>query len=316
MKKEIMVAVLAIGFIFAGAISASAGTITWTMVETASMATHSPGADGRIGTGDDGVSLCNYSDASSCATTGAPTTGAYGFSTLNFTMASSCAIAALPKVQGDPCSTNADCGPGVCVDCNTPGRTGTTYFAKNPSGGSKGLGTMTASACDNGFTYTNVAIGTSEVVGTGGGSCMTLTTGAPQGNSGCSGAISTLTSMDLWVELPYVGTPCAFRAGQMPGLNLAGSVFSGATNPPATGTCGYTAAQVGAIMTDAGVGAGQYLFITCGNGTLPGDLQSACLRGASWTAKLVGKTSAVVPTSCGEACSSGGCMAGTAEDVE
>ncbi len=99
MKKEIMVAVLAIGFIFAGAISASAGSITWTMVETASMASHSPGADGRIGTGDDGVSLCNYSDASSCATAGTPTTGAYGFSTLNFTMASSCAIAALPKVQ-------------------------------------------------------------------------------------------------------------------------------------------------------------------------------------------------------------------------
>jgi hypothetical protein len=319
MKKEFLVAVLAIGFIFAGAISASAGTITWTMVETTSMARHSPGADGLIGQVNgivsDGTTNCNYSDASSCATTGSPNTGAYGFSTLDFKQASSCAIAALPVLVGDACTTNDNCGPGVCVDCNTPSRVGTTYFAKNPTGGSRGLGTMTANACDNGFTYSNVSIGTSEVVGTSGGSCMTLTPSSPQSNSGCSGALNTLTSMDLWIEVPIIGTPCAFPAGQMPGLNLAGSVFAGGSTP-ASGTCGYTGPDVGAMMTDAGVGAGQYLFITCGTGTLPSNLQSACLRSADWTAMLVGKTSSAVPTVCGAACSTGGCMAGTAEGVE
>ncbi len=317
MKKEILAAVLAVGFIFTGVISASAGTITWTLIETTGMKLHSPGADNLLGTSDDGLSdKCNFSDATACAVTGNPTTGAYSFTEINFVQASSCALANSGHLQGDECTQNSDCGAGVlavCADCNTPGQVGLGYFAKNPSGGSKGLGKMTASACDNGFNYSNISIGTSEVVGADGGGCMTLTSGSGTANSGCStGSVGANLSLDLYTStIPG----CGFKAGTMPGLALAGRIYDAGTNPPASGTCNYTAGELGAIMTGAGLGTGEYLNVMCGSGTLPSDLQAACLPGASWLSVLVSKTSTNVPASCADECSTG-CMAGTAEGVE
>ncbi len=312
--KRILVAFLAIGFIMAGAISVSAGTITWTMLETAGMAQHSPGADDLIGTADDGTSdLCNYSDATACATTGSPTTGAYSFTRVNFVQTSSCALG---DNQGSTCTQNSDCGGllGVCIDCNTgTGGVAYGYFARNPSGGSRGLGTMTASACEGGFDYTNISIGTSEVVGSDGGGCMTLTPGSGTANTGCGvGGVNTNLSLDLYTStIPG----CGFKAGTMPGLNIGGQIYDAGVAVP-SGICGYTIAEIGAMLADAGLGAGSYLSVMCGNGNLPSNLQAGCLPGAAWLATMISKTSTAIGSVCGEACSSGGCMAGTAEGVE
>jgi hypothetical protein len=313
MKKEILVAFIAIGFIFAGAISASAGTISWTLIETVGMKLHFPGTDNLLGTSDDVLTAkCNYSNASACVVTGVPTQGTYSFAKLDFVQTSSCALGAN---QGQFCTQNSDCGGlvPVCVDCNTTaGGVAYTYFAKNPTGGSKGLGTMTESACDNGFDWTNISIGTSEVVGGSGGGCMTLTAGSGKTNSGCGvGALSTNMTLDLYTSTI---ANCGFKAGVMPGLVLAGAVIDAGAGASGS-VCGYTVGQLGAIITAAGLGTGSYMSVLCGNGTLPTDLQSGCLPGADWRTVMLSKTSANVPSSCGEACSSG-CMAGTAEGVE
>ncbi len=318
MKKGLLVALCTVGLVIWGITAASAGTITWTMVETATMAKVAEGPDGLLGTGDDvsNGTNCNYSDASACAVTGNPTTGAYSLANLQFVQSSSCVIASGGNSPGDTCTQNSDCGSplGICVDCNSgTGGAATGYFARNPSGGSRGLGTLTANACDNGFTWSNIAIGTSEVITASGGSCMTLTPGSGTGNSGCGvGPLSANMSLDLYTStLPN----CGFKAGTMPGIALAGSVIDAGAGPGAP-VCGYTVAQLGAIIADAGLGAGSYLSVLCGNGTLPSNLQSACLPGASWASVMVTKTSTSVGNACGEACSSGGCMAGTAEGVE
>ena len=75
MKKEIWVALLTIGFIFVGVVSASAAAVTWQIVEDSSYAGNSPGTDGRLCTSDDGASNCNLDPAALCASTGSPTMG-------------------------------------------------------------------------------------------------------------------------------------------------------------------------------------------------------------------------------------------------
>jgi hypothetical protein len=308
MKKGLLVAVCGIGLMFWGVTAASAGSVTWTLVETEDMALHSPGNDELLGTPDDGTSdKCNYSNAEECTTNGNPTTGAYSYTKLTFVQDMSCALG----TQGASCTENADCGGPLtpCAPCNLPSKVGLGYFAKNPSAGNnRGLGTMTTSACDNGFSFSAMSVGTSEIVGSDGGGCLTLDSDVS--SSGCGvGSIGTTTDMKIWVStIPG----CGFPAGTMPGIDLTGQIMAG---PTGSAVCGYNSGEVTSIMTDAGIGSGSYLMIVCGDGTLPTDLEAACLPGADWYAILVAKTSTDIVTSCGDACSSG-CMAGTAEGVE
>ncbi len=315
MRKELLVVLCAMMFVFSGVVAVSAGTVGWTLIETANMAGHSPGSDNLLGTAQDGTGdNCNFSATTDCATNGNPTTGTYSFSKLNFVQSSSCALSNEGKA-GELCTQNSDCGSlGVCVDCNTAGGgVAYAYFAKNPNGGSKGLGTLTWSACDGGFKYSNISIGTSEVLSHAGGGCMTLTPGSGTANSGCGvGAVNSTFDLDLYTST--IGT-CGFPAGTMPGLALSGSIIDAGTGATAA-VCGYSTSEIGGIISDAGLGTGQYLMIICGSGQLPTGLQSACLSGASYQAIMVAKTSTDLATSCADACSSGGCMAGTAEGVE
>lgn len=315
MKKEFVVVLLAIGFIFAGVMTATAGTVKWTIIETTTMASHQPGADGLIGTADDGAAgttRCNYSNATSCLTTGVPTTGSYSYALLQFYQESSCALG---NKSGQTCTTNADCGGGlldVCVDCNTGlGGVSLAYFAKNPTApAAKGAGTMTADpVCDNGFDYKAMAIGTSEAVGADGGGCMTL--GAFNSSTGCgAGTVSSDTDLKLWTStIPN----CGFEAGTMPSIALSGRIYAVPT--VSAGACNYTTTQISNIMTDAGLVAGNYLFVACGNGTLPTNLKSGCLPGADWDSILVAKATVNVDSTCASECPSS-CMAGTAEGVE
>jgi len=300
MKKEIWVGLLAIGFIFAGVVSASAAAVTWTLVQDATYAGNSPGSDGLLCTADDGTTNCNMDPVAQCATAGSPTSGTCSYAKLTFQMASSCTLAN----DGQSCSSNADCGGGVCLGCSP--NPGVTYFGLNPGGGKKGEGTYTALTCEGGFDITRVSIGTSEVIGAVGGSCMTLDTF--NSSSGCgTGNVSTNYDLGLWTST--VGS-CGFNAGLMPALALSGKIMAASATSTA---CGYTAGELTAI---GGVSGDTYLSVLCGSGTLPTDLASVCIAGAPWEAKIVASTSANVPTECGSTCPSGGCMAGTAEGVE
>ena len=318
MKKGLLVALCVMGVVFWGITTASAGIISWSILQTGGMAGKGAGSDGLLGTGDDtSGEKCNYSNATACAVTGSPTIGTYSFAKLNFVQSSSCVLANSGHNPGDTCNVNADCGVGlaICVDCNSgSGGLANTYFATNSVGGSKGLGTLTVNGCEGQVDYTNISIGTSEVLGGSGGGCMTLKAGAATGGAGCGvGPISTTTDMDLWVSTPIPA--CGFRAGVMPGIALAGRVYDAGAGAGAT-TCGYSIPQIDAIMSASGLGSGQYMLLVCGSGTLPSPLQSACLSGAAWNTKMLASTSASLATSCADECGGGGCMAGTAEGVE
>ena len=304
MKKELWVGLLAIGFIFAGVLSASAANVTWTIVEDASFAGQSPGSDARLCTSDDGSTNCNMDPVANCASAGSPTTGSCSYAKLTFQMASSCAAGA----TGQSCTSNTDCGIVItpCVPCSP--NPGYTYFGLNSDGGSRGVGTYTVNACEGGFDVTKVAIGTSEVVSHVGGSCMVLDTF--NSSAGCAvGTAATDYDLKLWTST--IGA-CGFPAGKMPGLSLAGKIM--AANSPST-ACGYTTGELSSIATTAGLGAGDYLSVLCSSGTLPTDLLSVCIAGAPWNAVIIAATNADLVSACGSACSSG-CMAGTAEDVE
>jgi hypothetical protein len=239
-----------------------------------------------------------------CASVGNPTKGSCSYAKLTFQMASSCAAGN----TGQSCTTNTDCGSSLtpCIPCAP--NPGYTYFGLNSAGGTKGKGTYTVNACENGFTVTKVAIGTSEVVSHVGGSCMVLDTF--NSSSGCAvGTASTDYDLKLWTST--VGA-CGFPAGTMPGLALAGRIMAATST---TGVCGYTSGQLSTIASTAGLGAGDYLSVLCGSGTLPGTLQSVCIAGAPWNSTIIAATSADVAGACAGACG-GGCMAGTAEDVE
>lgn len=305
MKKEILVAFLAIGFIFAGVLPASAAV--WTLVETTGMIQHSPGSDGIIGTSDDGTTdKCNMDPIVNCASVGNPTKGAYSYAELAFTMASSCGAG----LTGRSCTQNTDCGNPLtpCVPCNPPARIGLTYFGKNVNGGAKGAGTFTAKNCENSGDITALAIGTSEVVSHVGGSCMGLN--VFNSGSGCAEGTSTMNyDVRLWTStIPG----CNYNAGVMPGLNLAGRIYR---VPTYTTACGYSTGDIGAIATAAGLGTGDYLTIVCGNGTLPTDLSSVCIPGAAWEAVIVAKTTTDVAATCPAACPTG-CTGAAAEGVE
>jgi len=303
MKKEILVGLLAIGFIFAGALSASAANVTWTLVEDSSYANTSP-SGGVLCAGSGGADNCNFNTAQDCKNSGSPSVGTCSFAELSFTMASSCAAGN----TGQSCTQNTDCGSALtpCVPCNPPARVGLTYFGSRDDT-SKGAGEYVVNACENGFDVTKVNIATSEVVTHVGGSCMTMNTF--NSSSGCDvGTASTNYDLKLWTST--VGT-CGFPAGTMPGLALAGRIMA-ADSP--TGVCGYTSGELSSIASTVGLGSGDYLSVLCGSGTLPTDLLTVCIAGADWESVIVASTSSNLGTICPGAC--GSCMGGTAEGVE
>jgi hypothetical protein len=301
MKKEMLVALLAIGFIFAGVVSASAGVVSWQLVESTSYAGNSPGTDNKLCTSDDGSTNCNLDPVALCASLGSPTKGSCSYAELTFQMASSCTLAN----DGQACTSNANCGGGVCVPCSP--NPGVTFFGNTGIwGGQKGQGYYEALTCENGFDITKISLGTSEVIGAVGGSCMTLDTF--NSSSGCGvGLASTSYDVDLWTST--VGS-CGFPAGVMPGLNLSGRIM--ATTATA-GACGYTTTQLNNIVSTAGLSG--YLSVLCGSGTLPTDLQAVCIPGAPWSATIIASTSSAIPTECASTCPEA-CTGGAAEGVE
>jgi hypothetical protein len=311
MKKEVFVALCAIGLLIVGVTSANAANVTWQILENPAMSGHGPGNDKAIGnTGDSTTgeqNNCNFNTGPDCASSGTPYSGTYSYAYLQFQQNSSCVLGGN---AGAACSSGGDCASTVCVDCNTTlGKQTWSYFAKNTNvKAGKGGGTITDLKCENTTEFKAMAIGTSEAVsGEGGGGCITYE--AWNSGSGCGvGGVSSDFDGKLWSSSGSV-EQCTFEAGTMPGLSLAGRIY-GAT--ATVGICDYTPAEVQTIINYA---SGNYLMITCGSGTMPDPIGSPCLADAPWYASIVADTTGDVPTQCAASCG-GSCMMGTAEDVE
>ena len=94
MRKEIFVALCAVGLLFGVVTLASATTVSWTIMQDASMAGKGPGTDLLLGTVGDSVAgqnnACNLSGAVNCASGGTPGTGSWSFIALEMPLATSC----------------------------------------------------------------------------------------------------------------------------------------------------------------------------------------------------------------------------------
>lgn len=311
MRKQFLVALCIVGLVLGSVTWASAGAFQWTILTHTSVKNKAPGANWLVET-TDGAANCNFNTAVSCASNGTPTTGSFSYSYLDFQMVKSCATG---TNRGASCNTNADClNGGMCVPC---GPDATSFFGKIPG---VSIGTGTISVCqENGSTFniTAMGIGSTEALQGSGGGCLTLK--APAGDRGgqCGvGAKTSLIDIGLWVE--ELGVVCGIYAGDIPDVALDGRVYQKGSYPAAV-NCGFTTvptAYVSDLFSKAPTNA-TYMWVACEEQTLPGNLTTACLSGAPFKSLMITTTTANAATfDCTAACSSGGCMMGTAEETE
>ena len=107
--KKLTMLLCVTGMMLWGVTSATAGTLTWTLLEHSSVAGNGPGADGVIGTADDTSSgeknNCNFSTASNCDAGSTPAIGSYSYTAIEYTNPTwnSCLDLAAGPYSGAPC---------------------------------------------------------------------------------------------------------------------------------------------------------------------------------------------------------------------
>jgi len=315
MRKEFLVALCVIGLCLWVVTAAYAGPATWHILTNSAIKKHSAGADGLIGTTDDGTAeKCNFSDAKNCEVVGDPTVGSYSYAKISPVQASSCVVG------GASCTANSQCPFATdCMDCGGGTATEWSFFGV-VAGQTKGAGTFgTCATTDGNFKYLAMDIGASESSPDTGAGCLTLRqsiSGTPCG----AGDFSSSLKLDLFVAAtssPF--TACQVQAtvlGPIP-ANLNGRVYAGGVTIPTGDPCGYSTGQVNTMMTQAGVtSSGKYLMVSCTPGgvqTLP-TLGTPCLSGATFKSVVVAYS--LTEAGCSDACPSGGCAGGTAEEVQ
>jgi hypothetical protein len=324
MRKEIFVALCAIGLLVGWVSMASATTVTWTIMQDASMAGKGPGSDLLLGTVGDTTTgqnnSCNLSGAGNCVSGVTPGTGSWSFLALELPQATSCNGGTAP---GDPCGTNADCGTGgICLTCpDNPSGPDTFSYMGNFAGIGCALGNGTLKACqENGvFKWLDLKIGASESVAAGaGGTSVNLNPiGSSSGYaSGCGTAASWTSTANIgfWVGC----NPALGIGGTINGLNLNGRVYP-ATGANSATNCGYNVTDLNALRaTAAGKGAA-YLLVMCGTTNIPNTTgtTSACLRGATAQNVVVATTgaNASICTDANPGCVAAGSCAGGVEEA-
>lgn len=300
---------------------ANAGGVAWTLLEDASLAGIGPGPDETMGTGDDTTSgednPCNFSGAVNCRDGGTPADGSYSFVKMDLVMDWSCADGAN---VGDTCTDTGhpaiDCGAGAligCIECVTP-----TFSYLGSGTNVNGNGTMATCNSGSSFTYDVLKIGTSESVPGVGGGCLVLDAATPGDDGGSPCGVGTFTSsLDVDIKIAL----CLVEGGSVPNIAMTGKVFDLAAAIPTGNICGYTGGAGGTIATELASKAialgGKYLMISCANQTLPTGLTTGCISGAGFVSKIVAYSKTAAATfDCAAACGGGGCMMGTAEEVE
>ena len=300
MRKELFVALCVIGLLVGGATLASATTVSWTIMQDASMAGEGPGADLLLGTADDSTSgqnnSCNLSGSANCTSGGTPGTGSWSYIALEMPQATSCNGGTDPGQGG--CTTNASCGTGgICLTCPENGAGYDTFSYMGNIGCALGNGTMKACQENGVFKWTELKIGSSESVAAGlGGTSINLNPlGSSSGNAtGCGTATSWTSQANIGF---WVGCIPNIVGGTINGLNLNGRVYAtGGSNTASN--CGYNSTQINALRTTAAGKGAAYMLVMCGTTTIPNNTgtSSACLRGASVQDVVVATTGANAST--------------------
>ncbi len=326
MRKEIFVALCVIGLLVGWVSMASATTVSWTIMQDASMAGAGPGPDLLLGTTDDTTTLqnnaCNLSGSPDCTAGATPGTGSWSYIALELPLATSCNGGTDPGAGG--CTTNADCGgTGICLTCPEVAGGPPAYDTFSYMGNiGCALGNGTLKACqENGvFKWTELKIGSSESVAAGlGGTSINLNpVGSSSGNAtGCGTAASWTSQANIgfWVAcIPNI------VGGKINGLNLNGRVYA-ATGTNGASNCGYSVSDIDAIRATADGKGAAYVLVMCGTTSIPNDTttSSACLRGGAVKNVLVATTNANVDvcTDANPGCvAPGSCAGGVGEAAE
>ncbi|MEW6440333.1 MAG: hypothetical protein AB1640_05290 [bacterium] len=316
--KNVLAVLCAVALVFGMAGMASAGNVLWTILEDTSVTGHGPGADLRIGTGDDTLisdntetNKCNFTAGANCAASGAPTTGSYSFVKMDLlTQDYSCADGANAGQEcTDTGSPVTDCGAGAilgCVSCEDP-----TFTYLGIGTNLNGNGTMTICNSGSGFSYSVLKIGTTESVPGLSGGCLTLDTPGDDTGTPCGlGAFNS--TLDVTIKV----AACLVAGGRVPNVAMTGRVYQmGAA--VTSGACGYDVPGVQALMAQAPANA-TYFMVSCANNqTLPLDLTTACISGSRFNSKIIAySTTSAADFSCSAECGGGGCMMGSADEAE
>jgi len=340
MRKEVLVALCAIGLILGVASMANATTVTWRVLTAIDLAGAGPGTDTvnpivagnstlhevAIGDGADSTTgqnnSCNLRGQASCGTMATPGIGSYSLIALEMPQTASCAGG---DNAGDPCTDlvgSSDCPgttplgiPAFCQSCPDDPTSWDTFSYMGAIGNASG----TLKACQENNTqsrWTAISLGSSESIPTGfGATCVVLRTSPSSSATNCGlGAFSSSANIKF-----ALGCIDALGAGQIDNLALNGRIYD-KTDPAPAPVCNYTSGEIQTILGKI-PSASTYGLIMCGATSIPNDSSttSVCLRGATVWDMVVAHTAANV-TNCTDpnpgCVAPGPCAGGVAEAAE
>jgi len=313
-KCLLMILVLSV-FLLGTTTLTRAGVVTWTVLEGSLAAGRGPGADELIGVpGCSGVAdnddtttgeenTCNLSNDLNCRTGSTPLNGSYSYGVTEYVMAKSCLGG---TNAGGSCLVAGDCPGGTCTVCtDNPGWD--VYMFMGKVGGVNG--TMTV--CQEGSVATTTAMkmGMSEPSAGLGPMCSTLSPGGPYTADHCGVDVLSTSTVDMTSKIFTCTTP----VGTMDGISSTGRSLDVNDATP-TPTCGYSAADIACFQTAAKAKGATYISIACSEQVMPAS-ETVCITGATNKSVIISWTKDN-PSDCTSACSSGGCLMSTAEEVE
>jgi hypothetical protein len=298
--------------------TANALDLEWTLLMDSSIAGAEPTevSPGKylVLPGSTGSAGCNFSTEKGCDTAATPNEGSYSFSAMEFDPALTHACldlsggpyAGAPCVCADPpgqpctgdeqcsssgsCAGAGDCCPGPLSRCNECEKNpdGPDLFSYNGIDATLGPAPnldMCQVHSSNDFEMARYQIAGSGNAETAGGCTKLSSLGAPHVGSPCGlGQISGTFGIETYLA------GCTLKVVTLPNISYVGDVID-VDDPNPTSQCGYTESQLLTMLAQASAKGGEYLRITCGTTTVPGDTTAPCLRNAeaqfitvAWTA--------------------------------
>jgi hypothetical protein len=308
MRKELIALLCVGGVLVWGVTLASAQTtVHWTMLQHAGVAAKSAGADGLVGTADDGTDNCNFLPDVSPCNVASPPEGSYNINRLDYKPdpREECMSANKLVTGGTPCKcadgvntchpgtdtcppVSSGCGetPGNCcgvLNCLLCDDMADSYFGA----GLLGLGKMdTCMDLTQTKTILFDAATTEDSPGLGGGCLLLFSPGDDTGTPCPNPAAATAVSGSIDVAVGAMGA-CPRPNGlfQVNNVLYTGSIFP-ASAPPGS-VCGYNGGYltnlVNRAIADSGV-PNPHIMVLCGTTTLPpsgGISQVPCFSNAA-----------------------------------
>ncbi len=341
MKNGLIALLCVLGLIFWGISSVNAQSLVqWTLLTDGSIAGAAPqnqGGNWIVLPGSGGTDGCNFSTQKNCAAGGVPNEGSFSFSAIEYYKAPgdnstwhSCldlsgsqysgAPCVCAEPAGQPCTGDAqcdsggscagagDCCPGplwTCEECtdDPAGPDSFSYFGIDGTlGPAPNMDTCGKYGTQDQTQTLRYHVATSESIAGSGGACIKLKSPATGPYLATPCGVGQITSGNLDVDI-YVGG-CSLKGTTIDNIQYTGAVLA-VTDPAPSAVCGYTSGasgQVKEILDLAAGKGGNFVMILCGDTTVPGDSQTACLRNAESYFVTVAYTEALDITCPDDAC--------------